>query len=256
MRVILIFFMVSIFLVSPLWAGSVLAQVFKFQLDGTSPIPVGGSFQVKILINTGDQKAISGDAMINFEPAKVSITSATTGNFFPYFSAGLVGGSGNKYLVSSWEENVAYSKSATSDQIFATLTLKAETAGSTSLSFECVTPDTGAESSILRSSDLQDLLNCSTLSPLTLNIGAAGPTVTSGPTGTPTPTLRLSPTSTPSATPTFRPTNTPVPTNTPRPTNTPIPTVSELPRAGIFLPTIGGLFLGTLLTVVRVLIIL
>lgn len=258
MKFILTFIAIGILFLSTAGASSAYAQYFKFQpANPSQAIKVGDNVDIKVMINTNGQQTINGDALINFDPAKVAIDPALvkTGNFFTYFSANTLGGTNNKLLISSWEESVARPKSSTTDTLFATMTIKAAAAGTATLSFDC-TAGNEADSNINRASDSVDIINCSSLQPLTLNIGSAGPTSTPAPTATPGPTsvptitLTPAPTSTPSATATPRPTSTPVPTNTPR------PTVAELPRAGTVETTIMGLGLGALLTVVGILFIL
>ena len=241
-------------------ASAAQAQVLKFELaDPAATIPVGGSFQVKILIDTGGQDAINGDSLIIYDPAKLSVNSATSNNFFTYFSANPLGGTNNKYLVSSWEESIAHAKSSSTATPFATLNLTAQSAGTTTLTFEC-TPGTEADSNINRASDSTDMINCNGITPLTLNIGSTGPTTPpGGPTSTPpggvipTVTPIPSPTVIPTATPTRIPTSTPIP---PPPTNPPPPQVTTLPRAGTTEITFAAIAVGVVLTVVGILIIL
>jgi len=234
------------------------AQVFKFELSQpTQNIAVGSSFDVNLLIDTAGQEAINGDALIIYDPAKLVINSAASNNFFTYFSANPLGGTNNKYLVSSWEESIAHAKSSSTAIPFATLNLIAQSAGTTTLTFEC-TPGTEADSNINRASDSTDMINCNGLTPLTLSIGTSGPTTPPGlPTSTPpfgiTPTVTSipSPTPLPTVTPTIRPTSTPIP---PPPTNP--PQATQLPRAGSVDLTLAVLGLGTVLTIVGILIIL
>lgn len=89
------------------------------------------------------------------------------------------------------------------------------------------------------------------------NLSVLVPTLTPSltPSVTPTPSVTLTPTATPTGgwvpTNTPRPTSTVKPTSTPRPTAEPTPeptpTEIELPKAGLKIPTIGGLFGGFLL---------
>jgi len=227
------------------------AQTFKLELANPSQtISVGSAFQVKILINTGEQQAINGDALISFEPAKVSIDTAVTGDFFSYFSASPLGGVDNKFLASSWEESVAHAKTSSTDTLFATLSLTAKASGTTSLSFDC-TAGSEADSNINKASDSTDILNCSVLAPLSLTIGSGGGAAEASP--TPGGADSLTPTDTP---PSGSVTSTPIPTSTPKPTSTPRPTISVLPRSGVVEVTFTALGIGILLTVVGALSIL
>jgi len=256
-RLLLITSMVIVFLFS-MGKTVAYAQSLKMELvNPTQQISVGNTFQVKLLINTGNIEAINADALLTFEPTKVSVDSATTANFFTYFSSSPLSGNPNQYLISSWEESVAHAKKSSTDTIMATLSLTANAAGSTSLGFVC-TPGTEADSNINRASDSQDILtNCTALTPLTLTIGGGGtvnPTSTPGagqPTSTPGATVEPTATPIPTATPTLRP------TNTPRPTSPPPPSVTTLPRAGTVGTTMAAFGMAAaLLTVGGLLFIL
>lgn len=245
MKALKILLTIGIFFALAASAQGVYAQTFTLQpVDPAKSISVGDSFQVNILINTNGEKVNNGDALVNFDPLKVSINSAQFATFFPYISyshADLLGGQTSKYLVTIGQDNVAQAPSSTVNTLFATLNLTARGGGTTSLSFDC-TPGTGADTNINRASDAQDIINCSALTPLNLTIG--------GSVITPSPTVIASPTSTPRPTATVAPTSTPVPTNTPR------PTISQLPRSGTTEITVGIFGVGILLTVVGLLVIL
>lgn len=249
----------SLSFIYALWLGvhSVFAQSpsMKFVLANPgAPIKVGDTFSVKILIDTTGIDTINGDALFTFEPAKVSINTAVTGDFFTYFSSSPLGGYTDKYLVSSWEESVAHAKkTTTSDTLFATLTLSAVSEGTTTLSFDCTT---GSESDTnINRTDSRDIITCP-LQPLSFTIGAGGggstvPTTVPGGVNT-TPTNTPVPTATRTPTPTSRPTSPPVVTQLPQSGGT----TNEIPRAGIFGPTLLFAGLGALLTMAGVLIIL
>jgi hypothetical protein len=268
-KIILPILGVFLFLAFPVTAAH--AQVFKMELANPSQtINVGDTVSVKILINTNNVSTINGDALITFDPSKVSIQGAQTGNFFTYFSNNALEGSSNKYLISSWEETIAHAKSSSTDTAFATFDVKALSAGSSVLSFEC-SAGTGADSNINQASDSADVINCASLTPLTLTIGSGNgtpsPTSTTL-TSTPVPTTKPgsttpTPTTKPAtATPTKVPTSTPKPTATPKPTSTPRPTATPRPKAGPATPpgstgmTIAAVGIGTLLTVIGILAIL
>lgn len=232
---------------------SVYAQTYKLELENPSaPVCTNTDFKVKILINTNNVDTNNGDTLITFDPAKLTVKSASTGNFYTYFSdSGLLGGYTNKYLVDSWEESAAHTKKSSTDTLFATLNLNAKAEGSTSLALDCA-PNTGSDSNINRASDSVDILNCSALQPLSFNITSCGAT------SAVTPTVTLVPSATPvPPTPTaVAPTSTPRPTALPAATNTPKPQVTALPRAGAAEMTVAFLGIGGLLTIVGLLFIL
>lgn len=234
MKILLTVFIASILFVTSVFANEVYAQTFKFELvDPGQTIEVGDSFQVKIFINTEGEETINGDALIIFEQDKLNINSSQSGDFFTYFTSTPLSGVDNKYLISSWEESIAHSKSSTTDNLFATLSLTAKACGNTSLTFDC-TPGTGADSNINRASDSQDIIDCNGLTSLTVNnCSSTGPT--SAPTSAPNPT----------AVPTALPTS--------APTDIPIPTKAGPPRAGSIGITFAALGIGVLLTTVGVL---
>lgn len=224
------------------------AQYFNLQLATTSAtVACSQNFQTKILINTVGEKTIAADALIKYDPVKVKINfdKSVKGDFYTYFSATPLGGFSDKALISSWEESVAREKSTTTDTLMATLDITPLSAGSTTLSFDCV-GTTGADSNINKASDYTDIIKCADNKPLTFTItGTCGP----APTSTPSATLTPAPTSTPSATPTKKPTSTPVPTNTL------VPTVSSLPNVGSTKITLAAVGIGLVLTIVGILFI-
>jgi len=228
-----------------IWAGTnanaVYAQNFKFELGTTSPITVGSSFPVKVLINTAGSKVTVGDAIVIFDNNLLSISSAQNGGFFSSFTNSPIGGSANKYILAGFEASDLYAKSTTTDALFATMNLSAKAGGTTSLAFDCTQSNTTGTDSNIWDVSQKDIINCSQTLPLTINIGGPGPT------GTPSATLTPAPTSSPSATPTRKPTAAPIPTNVPKPT---------MPRSGTAEVTVGLLGIGALLTVVGLLIIL
>lgn len=236
-------------------AQSVYAQTYKFELENpSSPVCNNTDFKVKILINTNNVDTNNGDTLITFDPAKVTIKSASTGNFYTYFSdSGLLGGYTTKYLVDSWEESAAHTKKSSTDTLFATLSLSAKAEGSTSFTLDCA-PNTGSDSNINRASDSVDVLNCSALQPLSINVTSCG--ATSAVTPTPTVTVVPTATSVPPTPTVVPPTSTPRPTALPLPTLTPKPQVTALPRAGAAETTVIFLGIGGLLTVVGLLFIL
>lgn len=241
---------VALFILFTANVHAAYAQYFKFDVSGvTQPVPVNSNFTVKVMINTAGIQTISGDALVIFDPTKVSINSATSGNFFTYFSGTPLGGATNKYLVSSWEESITSAKSSSSDTLFATLNMTAKANGSTSLSFDC-TASSEADSNINQASDSKDIIKCDQMTPVTLTIGTGGTTTTPGSQPTPTTGVTVPTPTTPAAVATA----TPIP-NIP-PTNTPVPAVSELPKTGMMEVTFAALGMGVLLTVVGVLFIL
>lgn len=255
MRFILVLLTIFILFISSASISAVFAQSFKFQqANSASPAAqVGGVFDIKILVNTTGKQSLGGDAIVVFDSAKVSVKSAVTGNFYNVFEPHAIGGSSNKYLLSAWQYDALNPTSTTSDALFGTVTFNALAAGNATLTFDCTS---GSIDSNIWDTTQTDMIKCSDLAPLTVNIGGGS----GGPTSTPTPSGAVTstpvPTSIPVATATPRPTSTPVPTSTPIPTNTPRPTISILPRTGTVEVTIGALAFGVVLTVVGLLVIL
>ena len=236
---------------------------YKLEIvDPNQSICVGKAFQARIYINTNGTESINGDVLLNFDPAKINIESAATENFFTFAFATHISGTNNKYLASSWEQSIAYTKSSTDFQPFYTLNLKAVSAGSSQLTFECVN-GSEADTNINRASDSKDIVSCP-LPAITIPVSAtcaAGPTVTTAP-GEPTVTTAPGePTATTApggngngAGPTdVPPTDTPTPVP---PTDVPQVQVTAMPRAGIAEVTFGAFGLGAILTVIGLLFML
>lgn len=243
MRLIRTLLIIFILFIASASINPTYAQSFKFQLanPATPAASVGSNFDVKVMINTVGKQSLGGDAILVFDSNVLSIKSATKGTFYEVFQDHSIGGATNKYLLSAWQSTEANPVSSSSDTLYGTVTFNAKTAGNTTLSFDCTS---GSADSNIWDTNQTDIIGCSSMQSLALNIGGSGST------STPTVTLTPGPTSTPSATPTPRPTSTPVPTNTPR------PTISEMPRTGAVEVTMAALGFGVLLTVVGILVIL
>lgn len=256
MNKLIIFALIIVFLTILPGVNKVSAQVLKMQLANPSAaISPNSTFTVNLLINTAGKQTLGADAMIVFDPAKVSIDSAAAASptFYSFFSANspcLLGGFTNKCYINAWDDSVAHQKSSTTDTLMATMSLKAKATGATSLTWECTSLNT--DTNIVLATDNSDIIKCADLTPLVLNIGSSGPTGTPAPT---VPTTTPAPTVIPTATPT--PSPTPLPTATPTriPTATPRPTVAILPNAGSTEVTVFALGLGIILTIVGVAVI-
>jgi len=259
MKHVFVIFLISTGIFLSMGATSVRAQTLKMALSDTSQvITIGSNVTVDLLINTNSVPVINADALISFDPARITITSAQVSNpiFFTYAPSPvgrLLGGSTSKYLISGWEQSQAYAKTTTTDTKWASFTFQPISAGTATLTFDC-TAGTGADSNINRGSDSADVINCSALTSLAVTVSAATPTPTSTTTVTSTPEPTSSATS-PTTTPTPVPTSTPTtaPTTVPP---TPKPTKMILKEAGVIENTLGILGLGAVLTIAGLLIIL
>ncbi len=220
--------------------NAVYAQSFKFQLanPATPAAAAGGTFDVKVLINTAAKQVLGADAIATFDGTKVGIKSSQKGTFFEVFQDHSIGGTTNKYLLSAWQSTEVNPVSSSADTLFSTLTFDAKAGGPVTISLDCTS---GSTDSNIWDTAQTDIIKCAETLPLTINIGAAA---------TPAATLTPGPTATPAATVTPRPTSTPVPTNTPR------PTIAELPRTGAAEVTFAALGFGLVLTIVGILVIL
>jgi hypothetical protein len=145
-----------------------LQGMLAFELaNSAQAVHVGDTFIVHIYINTHGQSIITSDAMITYDNTKLQISRAASGNFLPYFYAKQMSDP-NKYLITGWEESIAYAKSTTQYTLFATLWVDAKAQGTASLAFEC-TPGSEADSNINQASDSKDIINCGLL-PLTFRV--------------------------------------------------------------------------------------
>lgn len=198
---------------------------------GNSSPAVGDTFTVSININTGENTVSAAELHFTYTGTSVAAQSIAAGSFFAnptVYNAKVGTGTADITLLGG------PSGSKQGVGVLATITFRAESAGSSTISVDQSTQISGiGEGS-------QDIFLSST--PTTVTVGDGGsPTATP----TPTPTGGNNPTSTP----------TPVPQPTATPTNrppqgggsllTPIPTVSAVPT----LPVAGGIT-QTLATVI------
>lgn len=256
---------ISIILISGLIAGLYLirqqqliipraAPATTLSLTPSSSSPaIGGTFTVAVNINTGENTVSAAELHFTYTGTSVAAQSIAAGSFFAnptVYNAKVGAGTADITVLGG------PGGSKQGSGVLATITFRAESAGSSTISVDQSTQVSGiGEGS-------QNVFLSS--SPTTVTVqGGTSPTATL--------TLTLTPTGDASPTSTLTPTGSANPTSTPRPTATPTnhpaqgggsiptPTISAIPTlpvAGGMAQTLGSIIVGLGLILVSLLFVL
>ena len=155
-----------LFLLSGIFAIGANAAPKLFFDPSPVTLPSGIDTEIKLQIDAESSSVFGADAVINFPSSDITITSVTTGGYFSDFS---FAPSSGKLEIHGYFGNSFDSKSGSGT--FAVIKVKSnKSTGAGQMSFTC----TGSgETEILRASDGQNILSCSSLSNLTLSYGTA-----------------------------------------------------------------------------------
>lgn len=155
-----------LFFVSGIFAINATAAPRLFFDPSPVTLPNGVDTEIKLQIDAESNSVFGADAVINFPSADITITSVTNGGFFSDFS---YAPSSGKLEIHAFFSSAYDSK--TGAGTLAVITVKGnKTTGAGQMNFTC----TGSgETEILRSSDGQNILSCSSLSTLILSYGSS-----------------------------------------------------------------------------------
>lgn len=157
-------------------AGSLTLQ------PATSTAAVDSTLQVKVNLDTGSDLTGSTDVVIHFPASLLQAQAVTDGGLYPTFTKNIDNTSG-KIMATGAVSASDPSKSFQGTGTFATITFKAQAAGTASVTFDCTQGST-TDSNVVKKADSSDILNCNL-------VGNGSYTLTSGggsPTSTPVPT--------------------------------------------------------------------
>ncbi len=154
----------------------VLSSIFALNADAAprlyfdpSPVnlPNGVETQVNLKIDTESTSVFSADAILNFPASDITVTSVTNGGFFSDFSFAPTTG---KLEIHAFFSSAYDSKSGSGT--VAVIKLKGnKDSGAGQISFTCT--GSGETTQILRNSDGNNILACSSLTTLTASYGTA-----------------------------------------------------------------------------------
>lgn len=169
--------------------GAFNKAFFSFSSPDVPP-RIGQTFEIAITLNTDGADVRKAEAVITFDPAKLTVTTISPGAIFSSypqksFSEGTIRLAGE----------MAGTASFSGIGKLGTITFQGKSAGTTTLSFSC-TPGETNESNIIQAVTNGDIIDCGRLSPLSLTILSAigAPATTPIATATPPPSGYLGPT--------------------------------------------------------------
>lgn len=177
------FLFVSLLVLAPrVWA---INKAF-FSLSPPDVLPrVGQTFNIDITLSTDEANVKSADAVLTFDPAKLSVVTLTPGAIFDSYPVKSFDALGNIKLSGLMSLSTA---SFSGIGKFGTITFKGISSGTTTVSFFC-TPGETNDSNITQILTNMDIIDCGKLSPSSISIAAAvgAPTATPVATASPPP---------------------------------------------------------------------
>lgn len=155
------------------------ASAATFSFDATSYRPnVGGSFDVGVNLDAGSDQVTSTDIYVTFDANLLTAQSVASGTYFPSVANNI--SSGVVYIAGLVNDVATYK---TGSGKVATITFKANAAGSGTIGFDCT------QSKIIKNDvNATNVLQCSQSAPATLTVGGGGGGGGGGGTAAPTPT--------------------------------------------------------------------
>lgn len=161
---------IFVLLVFPLLT-TVSAAVFFFDPSTVNTQPEQ-TFEVKVNVDAGSDQITSVDAYILYDSNLLEIQKVDDGTFFSTVSKDT--SQPDKVYLAGMVDDPATSKSGVGT--LATITFKAKTNGSTTLTFDC-TPGSTTDSNISKNDlNATDIIQCESNGKLTITIGNGGST--------------------------------------------------------------------------------
>ncbi len=189
-------FFVALFLFGGVFVRGAEAAILKFDTSSISTT-VGNTFTIQIIVDTqGSDQINSVDAYVKFDSAILQAVSVSPGSFFPSVSQNITPG---KVYVAGYVDDPATSK--TGSGTVATITFKANTNGSTTLSYDCQTGVNETSKVIKNDINATNIIVCGSNGSATVTVGGGTAAPTSNPTAAPTSSSGSTTTSTPSSLP-------------------------------------------------------
>lgn len=173
-------FVVLLPLVPRAWA---LNQAF-LSLSPPDSLPrAGETFNLDITLNTDEARVKSADAVLSFDPAKISVVSLTPGAIFDSYPKKNFDTAGNINLSGAMAETTA---SFSGIGKLGTITFKGLASGTTTISFSCTSGE-ATDTNIIQTLTNADIVDCSRVSSSSVSIAAAVGAPTAAPTAVPSP---------------------------------------------------------------------
>jgi len=170
-----LFLLMIFFLSFPLLVKSVSAASLNFDKTTVS-VANGGTFQIAVTVNPGNDALSSVDAYVTFDAAYLKATAVTAGSLFPTVSNDI--STTGKVYIAGLVNDPASSISTTGT--LATITFQALKDGTATLAFDCST------SKIIKNDiNASNVIVCSTNGTSAVTIGSGSSGGTTNPTATP-----------------------------------------------------------------------
>ncbi len=158
---------------------------FIFEPSGTS-VKKGETFELKLNVDPGAEQVAGADIYLNYDSELLTLESVTAGSYFPLVNNQPTTG---RLYITAVVERQGDSKTGTGT--IATVTFRANEAGSANIVFDCNPEKTDTSRLIKNDINATNILNCSALKAHTVTITSQSepsPTPTTDDVPTPTPT--------------------------------------------------------------------
>lgn len=163
----------------------------KFSLSPPDILPrVGEIFNVDITLDTDGANVKNSDAVLTFDPTRITVVSLTPGRLFDNYPIKSFETPGNIKLSGAMTVATA---SYSGIGKFGGITFKGATAGTTTVSVSC-TPGVSTDSNVIQILTNVDIIDCTKLVPISFTIAKAIGAPTPEATPTPPPASDLTPT--------------------------------------------------------------
>ncbi len=160
--------LVILFLATPRFVHAVLAATLKFDQTSVS-VASGGTFNINVIIDAGSDQVTSTDAYVTFDSSLLTAQSVAAGSYFPTVSNNI--SAGRVYVAGIVASAGA---SETGSGTLATITFKANTAGTATLAFDCQAGLSSTSKVIKNDINATNVLDCTQTGTSTVTVGSGG----------------------------------------------------------------------------------
>jgi len=157
------------------FTGAIHAATLEFD-PLTSSVKAGETFSVDITINSGTEQIVSTDIYLKYDTSLISLQSVTAGDYFPVATNTPQTKPTHDLYIAGYIVNQGEYK--TGSGTVATLVFKGLATGSTNITFVCDFAATETSKVVKNDINATNSIDCSTIKPHVITIGAGTATST------------------------------------------------------------------------------
>ncbi len=148
--------------------NAALAAYLKFDRSSYNG-SVGSEFTVKVMIDTEGEEVVSSDVYISYDATVLEPLSVAAGDFFDTVTHEFLDG---KIYVAGMSDNIGVGKTGTG--VIATVTFRAKSSGSTTLTYICDPNETQSSKIIKVGLEAENIIVCGSNKSATVDIASGG----------------------------------------------------------------------------------